>query len=57
MKLSDNQMAQAVAEARVLIKAKSTGFVDYNNLVTDDEIAQGIAQVLAAVQDDPPVAP
>ena len=53
MKLSDKQMSEAVAEARVLIKAKSTGFVDYNTMVTDDEIAAGIAQVLAAVEDEP----
>jgi hypothetical protein len=52
MKLSDAQMKQAVAEARVLIKARSTGFVNYNDMVTDDEIVQGIAQVLEAVTED-----
>jgi hypothetical protein len=53
MKLSASQTAQAVAAARDLIKAKSTGFIDYDSMVTDDEIANAITQVMAAVDEEP----
>lgn len=56
MKLSDKQMAQAVAELRVLLKAKATMFFDPDTMVSDPQIEDGITQVLAAVEDDP-VAP
>ena len=55
MKLSDKQMAQAVAELRVLLKGKATMFFDPDTMVTDEQIEEGIEHVLAAVEDDPVV--
>jgi hypothetical protein len=57
MKLSAHQMAEAVTEARVMLKEHSTGFMNYNKMVSDDQIAAGLTRVLAVVTDDPaPVA-
>jgi hypothetical protein len=56
MVLTDAQMAQAVAEARALVVAKSAdSFINYSAMVTDDQIAQAIAQVLGAVTETPPI--
>lgn len=53
MKLSDKQMTEAVAAARAIILAHSTGFLDYNSMVSDDQIAAALTQVLAAVAEEP----
>jgi len=53
MKLTDHQTSQAVAAARKLIKAHSTGFMNFDHMVKDDQIAQALTEVLAAVTDDP----
>jgi hypothetical protein len=52
MILSHAQMTQATAAARALVAAHSTGFINYNNMVSDDQLAQAIAQVLAKVTVD-----
>jgi hypothetical protein len=52
MKLSDAQLAEAVTAARQLIQEHSTGFMDYNKMVTDDQIAAALTQVLAAVTEE-----
>jgi hypothetical protein len=49
MTLDNVQMAEAVAAARDIIKEHSTGFINYNKMVTDDQIAAALTQVLAAV--------
>jgi uncharacterized protein YjgD (DUF1641 family) len=53
MKLSDAQLVEAVTAARQLIQEPSTGFMDYNKMVTDDQIAAALTQVLAAVTEEP----
>jgi hypothetical protein len=52
MKLSPTQMAQAVIKARSMIKEHSTGFMNFNKMVSDDQISAGIVEILAAVADD-----
>jgi hypothetical protein len=49
MTLDNVQMAEAVAAARQIIQEHSTGFINYNKMVTDDQIAAALTQVLAAV--------
>jgi len=53
MKLTDRQMAQLIAEARVLLKKHSKPFLDLNKMVTDAEIVAGATEALAAVTDEP----
>ena len=53
MKLADSQMAQAVAAARGLIKAHSTGFMNFDSMVTDAQIEAAITQIMAAVTEEP----
>lgn len=52
MKLSTTQMKQAVAAARVLVAAHSTGFINYNNMVSDKQLAEALTQVLNAVTEE-----
>lgn len=54
MKLSAHQMAQAVTAARTIIKDHSTGFMNYNRMVSDDQIAAALTDVLAAVDEPKP---
>ena len=49
MTLDNVQMAEAVTAAREIIQEHSTGFMNYNKMVTDDQIAAALTQVLAAV--------
>jgi hypothetical protein len=49
MKLSNQQMSQAVASARKLIKEHSTPFMNYNKMVTDDQISEALTQILDSV--------
>jgi len=56
MKLSDKQMAQAIAAARVELAANSPPFIDLNSKVPDDKLTGGIAQMMAAVDPSPWVA-
>jgi uncharacterized protein YjgD (DUF1641 family) len=53
MKLSPNQMAQAVTKARSMIKEHSTGFMNFNKMVSDDQISAGLTELLAVVADAP----
>jgi hypothetical protein len=53
MKLSPSQTAQAVTAARVLIQEHSKGFMNYNKMITDDQLAAALAQVMAAVTEEP----
>ncbi len=53
MKLTAPQMAQAAAQARKLITEHSTRFMDYNRMVSDDQIKAALTEVLAAVTDGP----
>jgi hypothetical protein len=53
MKLTDRQMAQAATESRKLIKEHSTRFLDYNKMVSDDQIKAALTEVLATVTDEP----
>jgi hypothetical protein len=46
MKLSNQQMSQAVASARKIIKDHSTGFMNYNKMVTDAQISEALKQIL-----------
>jgi uncharacterized protein YjgD (DUF1641 family) len=52
MKLSPTQMAQAVTKARSMIKEHSTGFMNFNKMVSDDQISAGLTELLAVVADD-----
>jgi uncharacterized protein YjgD (DUF1641 family) len=45
-------MAQAVTKARSMIKDHSTGFMNFNKMVSDDQISAGLTELLAAVADD-----
>ncbi len=54
MKLNDKQMAEAVIEARAIIKEHSHGFLDFNSMVTDDQIHLALAQVLSKVSEPTP---
>ncbi len=54
MVLNETQMVEAVTEARAIIKAHSHGFLDFNSMVTDDQIAVALAQVLAKVSEPTP---
>ena len=54
MKLSPKQLAEAVAAARAIVDAHSTGFINYSSWVTDDQLGAAITQVLAAVKEDSP---
>jgi hypothetical protein len=49
MKLSNQQMIEAVASARKLIKEHSTPFMNYNKMVTDDQISEALKQILDSV--------
>lgn len=53
MTLTSEQMAQAVAAARAMVAEHSTGFINYNDMVSDDQLKQAIAQVLATVKEVP----
>jgi hypothetical protein len=53
MKLSSHQMIEAVTESRKMIKEHSSGFLNFNNMVSDDQIMAGLTRVLAVVTDDP----
>lgn len=57
MILSQSQMQQAVTEARALVDAHSTGFINYSSMVSDDQLTQAITQVLAKVTVAPVIAP
>ena len=50
MKLSPAQMQQAVNAARALITEHSTPFMNYNKMISDEQLTQAIAQVFAAVE-------
>jgi uncharacterized protein YjgD (DUF1641 family) len=52
MKLSPSQMAQAVTKARGMIKEHSTGFMNFNKMVSDDQISAGLTELLASIADD-----
>jgi hypothetical protein len=52
MTLTPAQMAQAVAAARAIVAAHSTGFINYNNMVSDAQIAAALTEVLAAVTEE-----
>jgi len=55
MVLNNEQMAEAVAEARAIIKAHSHGgFLDFNSMVTDDQIHAALTQVLSKVSEPTP---
>jgi len=54
MVLNNEQMAEAVTEARAIIKSHSHGFLDFNSMVTDDQIHQALAQVLSKVSEPAP---
>jgi hypothetical protein len=51
MTLSPTQLAQAVAETRKLIAAHSTPFLNYNKMITDQQLTEALTQVLAAVEE------
>jgi hypothetical protein len=51
MTLTDEQMKQAIAAARAIVVAHSTGFINYSNMVSDAQIAAALTEVLAAVED------
>jgi hypothetical protein len=57
MILSQTQMQQAVAEARALVVAHSTGFINYSSMVSDAQLTQAITQILAKVTVPAPAAP
>ena len=54
MVLNNKQMAEAVAEARAIIKSHSHGFLDFNSMVSDDQIHAALTQVLAKVSEPTP---
>lgn len=49
MTLDNDQMIQAMAAARLLIKEHSTMFLDYNKMVSDEALRAAIARVVAAI--------
>ena len=53
MKLSPQQIAQAVAEARKIVAEHSTGFINYNHMVSDDQLTAALTRVLGAVSVPP----
>lgn len=53
MTLDSKQMAEAVAEARALIKEHSTPFLNYNKMVSDDQIAEALTRIFGAVTEVP----
>jgi hypothetical protein len=53
MTLSHSQLLEAVAEARALIKEHSTPFLNYNKMVSDDQILEALQRVLGAVTEIP----
>jgi hypothetical protein len=58
MKLSPSQIAQAVAEARLMIKEHDpvrVGLISVHisTMVTDDQLAAGAARMMAAVTEEP----
>ena len=52
MTLNDAQMKQALAAARAIVAAHSTGFINYNNMVSDAQIEAALTEVLAAVTEE-----
>ncbi len=54
MVLNETQMIEAVTEARAIIKEHSHGFLDFNSMVTDDQIHVALAQVLDKVSESTP---
>ena len=54
MVLNNEQMAEAVAEARAIIKAHSHGFLDFNSMVSDDQIHAALTQVQSKVSEPTP---
>jgi hypothetical protein len=51
MILNNDQMTQAMAAARELIKEHSSGFLDYNSMVSDEALRTAIARVIASIGD------
>ena len=54
MTLNETQMAEAVVEARAIIKSHSHGFLDFNSMVSDDQIHAALTQVLSKVSEPTP---
>ena len=50
MTLDNDQMTQAMAAARALIKEHSTMFLDYNKMISDEALRAAIARVMSAIE-------
>ncbi len=51
MTLTPVQLAQAVQAARDLITQHSTPLMNYNKMISDQQIAEALTQVFAAVEE------
>lgn len=51
MTLTPAQMKQALTAARDLITQHSTGLMNYNKMISDEQLVEALTRVLSAVEE------